>query len=326
MNRDRIIDSLNLRSFGQKNWLSNSNISCWNSNCNRAGKVGILMEGNSNVVHCFYCGEAIPLRKFLKKIDRSDLIDEDFEISLKEELTGIDSISILDEDLGEIDKPIGFERIFESKYLESRKFNHHHYNIFKPGKSQLEPGLTNDHIIFQIFQNHKLVGWVARSNKDYEWHKENLRKHEEENEYIVLRYRNSNSEFGKILGGYDEITDETEVVIIVEGLFDKVSVDSELNLNVSPYIKCVFTFGNKITSSQINLLKSHKNIQKIFLLYDYNTIYEMKKSAMMLSNHYEKVRVCEIKGEKDPGEMNAHELLDSLQHSKNVLFYFLNRL
>jgi len=326
MNRERIIDSLNLKHFGQKNWLSNSNLNCWNPNCGRSGKVGILMEGKSNVVHCFYCGEAIHLNKFLRKIDRSDLIENDFEISIKQQLEGIHTNKEESSELGEINQPIGFTRIFKNEYLKLRKFNKYHYDIFKPGKSQLEPGLTDDHIIFQIFQNHKLVGWLARSNKSYIWHKENIRLHKEENKRLILRYKNSNSEFGKILGGYDEISEDTEMIIIVEGLFDKVSVDTELCLNVSPYIKCVFTFGNKITFDQINLLKKHKNIQKIFLLYDYNTIYEMKKSAMTLSNYYEKVRVCEIKDEKDPGEMDSFELLDSLQHSKTVFSYFTNRL
>lgn len=326
MNRDRIISELQLRPFGQKGWLYNINSVCWNPSCRKTGKLGILMESkNIKVVHCFYCGEATSLKKYLISIGRVDLVSEEVDISVNESLEGIEKKERVIEEALEIKPPIGFKKIDRDGYLTKRKFLPYHYKVFQPGKSTLEPKLDSDYIIFQIFQDKKLVGWLARSKKPKKWHKENIEKSKLGVEDLQLRYVNSSTNFDRILGGYDEITDKTDTVIVVEGLFDKVSVDKELRLYKTDEVKCLFTFGDKITEAQIALIKKKKSVKNIFLFYDYNTIYQTKKSAMMIASLFPNTYICEIKRDTDPGEMYRDEILECIGNAKTPTWFYLNR-
>ena len=222
---ETVKQELNLKKFGQKGWLSDKKAPCpW---CGREGKLGFLFTKDSGIVNCFYCEEGkTSFYNFLKKVDRLDLWAKDPQISLTRGIVTIQSLleeresgNTLNE-LEEIKMPIGSKPLVNDPYLNSRKFSDHHYKLFDPSytNSFLHKNL-NSYIIFKIKQEGKLVSWLARSQKSYEWHKENLRKSKLGLEKLQLRYRNSdNSFFDRMLGGYDDITDNTETVIIVEGL------------------------------------------------------------------------------------------------------------
>ena len=68
---DKVKSELELRSFGQKGWLSNKDISC--PDCGRKGKFGIKFVNKSGLVHCFYCDYSTSIYNFLKSIGRLDL-------------------------------------------------------------------------------------------------------------------------------------------------------------------------------------------------------------------------------------------------------------
>ena len=164
-----------------------------------------------------------------------------------------------------------------------------------------------------------MIAWMSRSRRDKVWHKRNLERYKAGECDLVLRYGNSpNTDFSKILGGYNEITENTDTIIVVEGIMDKVNVDSKLGLLDNDLMKCVFTFGNKISIEQMKLINKHKNITIIYLLYDYGTIRESKHNGLMMldNSNCKDVRVCEIKQEdKDPGDLSVDELVEVLGNS-----------
>lgn len=102
-----------------------------------------------------------------------------------------------------------------------------------------------------------------------------------------LRYNNSvGTEFGSLLFGYDEIiAGVTTTVILVEGIFDKISVDRFLGLWSAPEVKCVATFGKKISRVQINKLVS-KAVRRVILLYDFDAVKDIKRYGLELEKFF----------------------------------------
>jgi len=102
-----------------------------------------------------------------------------------------------------------------------------------------------------------------------------------------LRYNNSvGTEFGSLLFGYDEIiAGKTATVILVEGIFDKISVDRFLGLGDSPEVKCVATFGKKISTFQINKLVA-KQVRRVILLYDFDAVKDIKRYGLELEKFF----------------------------------------
>ena len=102
-----------------------------------------------------------------------------------------------------------------------------------------------------------------------------------------LRYNNSKgTEFASLLFGYDEIvTGVTTTVILVEGVFDKISVDRFLGLWTAPEVKCVATFGKKISDVQINKLIA-KSVRRVILLYDFDAVKDIKRYGLELEKFF----------------------------------------
>ena len=159
----------------------------------------------------------------------------------------------------------------------------------------------------------KTIAWLARSRHSKEWHEMNLRKAKEKGIKPKLRYENSKTDFTKILGGYDDISEKTQVVIIVEGLFDYIGLDSKLNLRGDESIRCVFTFGNSISKEQISFLRK-KKIERVILMYDPDKPDQIKSSALNLQKSFE-TKIALLKDiRKDPGNATCEELLDALDN------------
>ena len=199
--------------------------------------------------------------------------------------------------------------------MNNRGFNKRYYEQFKPAITNffLERKLQ-DKFIFQFTMKGKTVAWLARSKKSKEWHEQNLKEFKEGKSKLVLRYENSKDGFANVVGGYDLITDSTDTIIIVEGMFDYISVDDKLHLYESEEIKCVFTFGNNIGNTQISLLRQKKSIRNVILMYDPDKP-EMIKTAALTLQKYFNVTIAELKDKKkDPGDATQEELLEALDN------------
>lgn len=322
---EKVIRELRLVPFGAKGWLRNDNIAC--PNCGKSDKFGVKITNNSGGVHCFKCDYSANFLKFLKSINRQDLASFEVEYSQSVKLEFLKELDEEEIVLPEIELPRGFERIYDSDYLNERGFQPYQYHKYGVGLTNhfLERKL-HEYIIFQIRQHNKLVGYLARSIRSKEWHKQNLKDHKEGKSKLVLRYRNSTgTDFSHILGNYDDITYNTHTVILVEGLFDCSNVESLLRLNESDEIKCCFSFGNNLSDQQIKLLLN-TNVERIILMYDPGTINQMKTKGLQLSKYFE-VMVAEIKDPNiDPGEIGEKYLSEILKNMKNILYFYNNRI
>lgn len=155
------------------------------------------------------------------------------------------------------------------------------------------------------------------------WSKDEIDRHnckaKINGEYRILRYRNSTeNDFVKLLYNYDAvIEDETDTVIIVEGIFDVVALTRKLELYDNPHVAVVATFGKKISQIQIYKLQC-KGVKTVVLGYDSDATEAINKAASTL-NEYFNVFIAKIDAEngKDWDEMSFWEIYDTL--SQNLL-------
>ena len=325
---EKFIEEFQLKNFGVKGWKNSKLISC--PHCGKDyTKFGILLLKNGGVYKCFRCDIKGSIFKLLRFLERKDLIigeDDDRIFTYKEKLDlllKIENKNEIDVNVPTINLPIGFTRIFENDYLTSRGWTKDDFNKIEVGVSDFPR--FRERLIFLLREDSKLVGYLSRSTKSKVWHENNIKNFKEGKEKLVLRYDNSKTEFEKILGGIDDIIEgETDTVIIVEGLFDKVNVDRVLNLNNSSKIKCVCSFG-----CHFSLIQSYKlyerGIKNIILMFDSKTIRQTKSVSLMLSNYFN-IFISELKGDKDPGEMNLYDFDMALTNLITPINFFVERL
>lgn len=334
VDKDRIVEYFGLKPFGSKNWFRSNQLVC--PNCQQNDEFALKFTDNGAVLHCLHsksCNNySTSLKSYLSLIGKSDLVNYEKSINLEAfpdftEQEIEENPSILQE-LPIKRPPIGFKRVDFDEYLHKRGFLPKHYELFKVGITNLDSRYRK-HLIFQIINSEdKSNGWLARSRESKEWHKANLERFKEGKGNLVLRYDNSpDTDFGMMLGGYNEITENTHTVIIVEGLFDKTNVDKELDLLNQEEIKGLFSFGNTLTPEQIQLISKKENIKTVYLLYDEGTIDKSKQYGMKLMETKKDIRVCEIqKKDLDPGEMNINELLEAFELSVSALTFNFNKI
>ena len=322
INKDTVISELSLKPFGSKGWWQSDQTKC--PVCGKHDKFGILFVREAGVTHCFYnCSTNMSLYSYLKSIGRSDLVEYEQQVSLRAQLPSIEKEEEEDEELPEIQLPKGYERIYFDTYLKERNFRSKQYEFFEVGVTHhfLEKRLYN-YLIFVLRQQGRVVGWLARSKFSKEFHKKNLENHKAGKEDLILRYRNSTgTDFEKIIGGFDEITDETHTVLAVEGLFDKTNLSNLLDTESSDELKVIFTFGNKFSDKQIKLLRTTK-VRNVILMYDPLTIAQSKKYSLELSKYFD-VEVCRIDDpEVDPGNITEEYLNEVLSKRKGVIDFY----
>lgn len=326
---DKVIAEFGLIPFGAKGWMKSESVSC--PNCHKSGKFGIKFSNNSGAIHCFKCEHSENLIAYLEKIGRKDLIEYERSTSIHNKLIQpiFDKIEV-EEELPLVELPKGYERINYDNYLSDRNFKSYQYEQFEVGITNhfLESRLHN-YLIFVIKQYGRVVGWLARSKYSKEWHKKNLEDSKAGLCSLRLRYINSTgTDFEKILGGLDEITENTKTVIAVEGLFDKTNVSNLLQLNKEESIKAIFTFGNKFSENQIRLLKK-TNVEHVILIYDPGTLDQTQRYSLELSKWFD-VEVCLIDENKktsdgdsiDPGNIDLKYLLEILTKRQNFLYFY----
>lgn len=210
--------------------------------------------------------------------------------------------------LPDISLPLGFRKIMNDSYLESRGFIERDYEYWEVGRTSF--GNLKDYVIFPIKLDNSLKAYIAR-NVDLNCSK----KH---------RYNNSKNDFAKLLGGIDKF-DNCETVILCEGKFDVINVTRLMDLYDCENLRSCCTFGAKISQNQINLLRS-KNVKNIILLFDGDVIKKIKQISFELSLYFN-VRVAILEGvDVDAGNCNLHQLLKALENTYNPLDFNLNKI
>ena len=333
--KDKFISDFGLKPTGTKGWyIAQTHTSLYCPFCkNKNGsKLAFIFSENCASFHCPKCSGHTRLERYLWLIKKQEYISNVRQIKnediLKKKELKKQEVVVEDTPLKEVTLPLFFKRIKYSKYLQSRGAKLELYKHWIIGITTFERDLK-DYLIFLIPENGINVGWVARSLKS----KKEIDQINSQSKYKVLRWRNSKSDFGKIVFGLDEINENTKEIIIVEGITSKMRVDCELELYKQDKIKCCCTFGKKITSIQLQKIKNKgTNVNKIILFYDSDAIKESKGTAYKFQNEFEQVFVafCNYKNEdgeyKDAGDLNKEEILEIFSKLETPFVFFENKL
>jgi len=251
---------------------------------------------------CKKCGSHGSIYKLLKQLDKTYLLGgatienrdtiQSLRGMLEEELKN-DEVTL--KELPLVSMPAGWKvSLASTKYLKNRgitpdnckRYNIGHTNLFRK---------YENYVLIPIYDNGKIKGFVGRYGA-------------KKVPTDQLRYKNSpGTEFSELLFGYDEITENTLTVVLVEGIFDKIAVDKTLRLWDTEEIKCVCTFGKKISSEQSKKLRL-KGVTNVILLYDFDAIKDIKRYGLELENYFMTSIVYTTK--KDIDECSKEEALE----------------
>lgn len=325
VNQDKIVKEFELTPFGAKGWFHSKKLNC--PLCGEQQKFGIIFgKVGGGSYHCFKgkCGEHGTLSQLFRKINRTDLLVYSVDIDIREKLEPLIKELELDLTLKETKLPIGFRKILQDDYLEKRGWTEEDFDEVTVGITNLDSNLRN-YLIFPIYEEGMMVGYLARSKKSKEWHDSNLKLVKQGKARLSLRYQNSEgTDFEKLLGGIDEI-EEGDTVILVEGLMDQrgtVHYIKEIGLEKT---KCCYTFGTNVTAYHIAKLLL-KGVKKVILMYDFETIKKVQEFGLKLDKSIE-TWIAEIKEpDMDPGNMFSEDFEKALSSLKKPFSYKVNRL
>lgn len=274
--------------------------------CIFCGKEGhMYVSKKTQLFDCKKCGEYGSVYKLLKQLDKTYLL-EGSTIELRETIQSLrNQIEEDDEDetnfkdLPIVKMPVGWKVSSSStEYLKSRGITSEDCIRYNIGSTNLYRKYQN-YVLIPIYDDGAIKGFVGRYGS------KNV-------PYDKLRYNNSgNTKFSCLLFGYDEITENTSTVILVEGIFDKIAVDKTLSLWDSEEIKCVCTFGKKISNEQSKKLML-KGVTNIILLYDFDAIKDIKKYGLELEKNF--ITSITYTTKKDIDECSRHEALEVFSH------------
>ena len=130
-----------------------------------------------------------------------------------------------------------------------------------------------------------------------------------------------------MLYNYDAVKDgKTDTVIIVEGVFDVVSLTRKLNLYDNQSIAVVATFGKKISDTQIYKLQS-KGVNTIVIGYDGDAVEAIKRTGEQLNEFFD-VYVADIQDpSQDFDSMDFWDIYDAFAYNlKTITEYKLNKI
>lgn len=285
--------------------------------CNFCGKENhFYINRTTQQWDCKKCGEDGNIVKLLHHLGKLFLLGE-FKSIERGKIKLLDELNKeeTEEDFITQDRPlpIGFKRVYYDDYLIKRKFTKNNFKRLKIGYTELIPSLK-DYVIFAIEEDGQNKGYVARLN----WSKQKCKEYEKESGKKIIRYRNDKgAKFSNLLYGFDEITENTKTIILVEGIPDKVTLDNTLELHKSEEIKCCATFGKKISSKQVIKLCIKKSITKIILIFDNDAIMEMKKFGSLLTQFFDVYITYTFKKDINDSEENEiFEMFDRLKNSE----------
>lgn len=254
---------------------------------------------------CGFNGNIFTLLKYLGKLDQvlqekvrnlPEKIVKDHKFEDFEDLT-----------LETISPPLGWRRVFSDPYLDERGFTQQDYERYPVGITKLDPRLKKNYIVFACDQDAQMKGWVGRRTQGKKEIETINISRKEQGLKPVARYINSFSDFAKMCYGIDELSDQTKTLIVVEGIFDKISIDRLLELYNKDDTKCIATYKAAISNEQIGtIMNKAPNIEATILLYDSDVIKSIKTSMIILQKYYHVL--VGYHATKDPGDMNEDDL------------------
>lgn len=264
--------------------------------------------------HCFKCGHTTKtLDQLLDLLERPDLKIEE-RVSFKPlEIPDFYKLEEpeIDDELSIVEMPEGWKRTYRSAYLNKRGFTADDYVYFPVGTTRGLNFKFDDYVVFPIIDNGDTVGYVSR----HTWNKEAIDSHNAEarrrGRYEIRRYNNStDNEFVKLLYNYDAvIEDETDTVILVEGVFDVIALTRKADLYDNHRIVPVACFGKKISQTQIYKLQS-KGVKTVVVAFDNDARNGIIKAAAQLTEYFDVFIAC-LKGDgKDFDEADFWDIYD----------------
>lgn len=269
--------------------------------CNKPHHFYISKE--TQLWDCKKCGESGSIYKLLKRLDKTYLLGD----ATVEERKVIKSIREMREEEEESDEvevsplpvrkmPVGWKVTGASTYLINRGITNADCKRYNIGYTTLMKKYR-DYVLIPIYDGGEIRAFLGRYG---------AKKIPEGK----LRYNNSRgSDFSALLFGYDEIvSDKTVTVILVEGIFDKIKVDKVLHLWESDDVKCVCTFGKKISPVQQKKLLI-KGVVNVILLYDFDALKDIKKYGLELENYFI-TSITYTSSKKDIDECTDEEALE----------------
>lgn len=268
------------------------------------------------MAHCFKCGATTrTLDQLLELIGRNDLKVEDRASFKPLEIPTFYQLEEeeIDDELIAVDMPSGWKRCFRNSYLHKRGFEADDYEYFPVGTTRGLNFKFDDYVIFPIIDEGEYVGYVAR----HTWSKDELDSYNDKarwaGKFEKRRYNNSvDNNFVKLLYNYDAVKeDETDTVVLCEGIFDVIALTRKLDLYDSTRLVPVATFGKKISQTQIYKLQS-KGVRTIVIGYDTDARDSILKTANNLKDYFEDVLIANLQGNgKDWDEMDFWEIYDT---------------
>lgn len=258
------------------------------------GKFGIYIGKETEkkklfMSHCFSCHHTTKdINQLLDDIGRPDLklIDTaDFKpLQLPQFAIEDDEI---DDELAIVSMPEGWKRCFRNSYLHARGFTGDDYDYFPVGTTRGLNFKFDNYVVFSIIDSGDIVGYISR----HIWGKSEIddynKKARRSGKYEIRRYNNSiENDFIKLLYNYDSvIEDETDTVILVEGVFDVIALTRKLELYDNHRVAVVATFGKKISNVQIWKLQS-KGVKTVIIGYDGDAVESINIAASQLIEYF----------------------------------------
>lgn len=273
------------------------------ADCPYCGKPGHLYVNiDTGQWDCKVCHEEGGARKLLGKLDKLYLLEDGESLDVTagiKPLIEIKAEESLDTLLPTVKFPIGFRRVFDDPYLNSRKFLPKDYVKHPVGYTRLKQKYL-DYVLIGIMQQGDLKGYMGRYLGT---------------DKTKPKYSNSTgNDFSHMLFNRDSINDRTRIGVLVEGGFDCVGAENTLKLYEEDEMKAVGTFGKKISQYQLYTLRQ-TNIETLIFLYDgEDAVDEIKKYAFEARQWFDVL--IGFKSTGDPNEWTEAEyaeILSSLQ-------------
>lgn len=271
---------------------------------------------NTGLWDCKKCQETGNIFRLLILLNLQDLIEYKVYAKSMDKLEALKDFNEIDEIFQVSNEDLlvpeikidNFKRLFFNKYLCERGFTKTDYGRFKVGK--IDDFKYNGYVVIPVFEDSKTKSFISR----------NTLKNQN------LRYKNcTDSDVSKLLFGIDELNNKTKTVILVEGFFGKKRIDDTLDLTSGDEIKCLATFGKKISKYQIIKLIL-KGVENIILFYDNDAVKESKKYCSLLSRFFSvKVAFLSEVG-KDPDDLSSEQIIEILSCSKKPIEFNFNTL
>lgn len=272
------------------------------------GKFGIYIGPETNkkkpfMSHCFKCGHTTKeLKDLLDLLGRPDLMIEEKASFQPLDIPDFYKLEEdeIDDELIVINMPEGWKRCYRNPYLKARGFTIDDYTYFPVGTTRGLNFKFDNYVVFPIIDNGDTVGYVSR----HIWSKDVIDEYNiqarRNGKYEIRRYNNStDNDFVKLLYNYDAvIEDETDTVVLVEGIFDAIALTRKLDLYDNHRIVPVASFGKKISQTQIYKLQI-KGVKTVVIGYDNDARESIIKTAATLSEYFDIFIACLPDGSKD---------------------------